>query len=425
MKTMFKYLTLMAVALMFSCEKEDPTSNTNNGNNGSTKSSAKEITKFSFAALNPAVYATIDGAGKTITSTLSNSADLTKLVPTITLSAKATISPASGTAQDFSKEVSYTVTAEDGSTVTYKANVTKLAVAQSCQLIGITVNDNNGTLDETFEYDTEKRLIKRTSKSKSIDTKIAYSYDKDGFLTQIAWERMNASSAYDNIKRVSSYTYKNGRLILQEIKQTTGTGTVSTGSSTYEYESESSDKLKKVVYKDVVTGNATPDTFIFTNGILSSWTDPYNRTNTINAMGLVTTSIQPDGKNEQVWNYDANGQPIKYGYVPASIEITYTTIKDKYDDFELLTRGQGYPSIFWLAQDAETIFNPKGFKGFPNFKIFSSLTDKGTYLRKTYKSGTDVRTYDYKTDVNGNVTSYTISYANGSKTTGTFNYKCN
>ena len=88
-----------------------------------TKSTAKAITKFSFAALSPAVDATIDETAKTISATLPAATDLTKLVPTITLSDKATINPASGTAQDFSKEVSYTVTAGDASTVVYKVNV--------------------------------------------------------------------------------------------------------------------------------------------------------------------------------------------------------------------------------------------------------------------------------------------------------------
>jgi hypothetical protein len=433
MKNLTKILLSIYVAIMMivvACKKEEPTPTppvtTPTTTPPIVKSTAKDISKFSFAALSPVVDATIDVSTKAITATVPSGTDVTKLVPTITISDKATVSPATGVAQDFSKEVSYTVTAEDASTVVYKVGVTKASVAQSCQLTGITVNYDGGTLNETFEYDTEKRLIKRTSKSTGgLDTKIAYIYDNDGFLTQIAWERMNAKTAYDNIKRVSSYTYKNGRLILQDIKQTTGDGTVSKGSSTYEYESETSDKLKKVVYNDIVTGNSTPYTFLFTNGILSTYTDPYKNTNIINAMGLVTKSLSPDGKFDQEWNYDANGQPIKYGYVPASIEKTYTTIKAKYDDFELLTRGQSYPSIFWLGQDTETVFNPKGFKGFPNFKIYFSLYDKGTYLTKTYKYGTDVRTYDYKTDVNSNVTSYTITYANGSKDTGTFTYKCN
>ena len=92
------------------------------------KSTAKDITKFSFAALSPVVDATIDATTKAITATVPATTDITKLVPTITISDKATVSPASGVATDFSKEVSYTVTAEDLSTVVWKVNVKKEVV---------------------------------------------------------------------------------------------------------------------------------------------------------------------------------------------------------------------------------------------------------------------------------------------------------
>ena len=50
--------------------------------------------------------------------------ELAALVPTIKISEKATISPASGVAQDFSKPVTYTVTSEDGiTTTTYTVSV--------------------------------------------------------------------------------------------------------------------------------------------------------------------------------------------------------------------------------------------------------------------------------------------------------------
>lgn len=88
------------------------------------KSTAKDIKTFTFSGLSPAVAATIDATAKTITATVSNGTDLTKLVPTITLSPKATVSPATGVAQDFSKAVTYTVAAEDGTTQAYVATVT-------------------------------------------------------------------------------------------------------------------------------------------------------------------------------------------------------------------------------------------------------------------------------------------------------------
>lgn len=115
------YLFIIGLISVWSCKEKITPSPTPTP---VTKSSAKEITKFSFAALSPTVDATIDAAAKTIKATVPAGTDITKLVPTIAISDKAAISPATGIAQDFSKEISYTVTAEDASTQIYKATIT-------------------------------------------------------------------------------------------------------------------------------------------------------------------------------------------------------------------------------------------------------------------------------------------------------------
>jgi len=56
----------------------------------------------------------IDAAAKTVDITVMNGTDVTMLIPTITVSPDATVSPTSGTSQDFTNPVIYTVTAEDG-----------------------------------------------------------------------------------------------------------------------------------------------------------------------------------------------------------------------------------------------------------------------------------------------------------------------
>ena len=114
---------VFALLVFTSCSKENTPTVTPNPTPTGTKSSAKDITKFSFSALSPSLEGTIDGTAKTIAATASSGTDATKLVPTITVSDKATISPASRVAQDFSKDVSYTVTAEDGSTQVWKVGV--------------------------------------------------------------------------------------------------------------------------------------------------------------------------------------------------------------------------------------------------------------------------------------------------------------
>ena len=88
------------------------------------KNSAKDILTFAFNGLTPAVPAIIDATAKTIKATLPVGTDATKLVPTITLSDKATVSPATGGATDFSKDVTYSVTAEDGTKQDYKVTIT-------------------------------------------------------------------------------------------------------------------------------------------------------------------------------------------------------------------------------------------------------------------------------------------------------------
>jgi hypothetical protein len=85
-------------------------------------SSAKAITSFRFT--NPAATGDIDEMAKTISITLPYGTPVNSLTPVITVSSGATVSPRSGTAQDFSSPVSYTVRAEDGTTETYAVTVT-------------------------------------------------------------------------------------------------------------------------------------------------------------------------------------------------------------------------------------------------------------------------------------------------------------
>ena len=63
-------------------------------------------------------------------------AQITSLTPEITISPGATINPASGVSQDFTDPVTYTVTAEDGSTSVYTITVVPM-------IFPFTVNGNN------------------------------------------------------------------------------------------------------------------------------------------------------------------------------------------------------------------------------------------------------------------------------------------
>ncbi|MBO7651763.1 MAG: T9SS type A sorting domain-containing protein [Bacteroidales bacterium] len=95
-------------------------------------SSAAEITAFSFAE--DAEAAVINSEEATVTCLVSYSTEsLNGLVPTIAISDYATISPASGVAQDFSSPFTYTVTAENETEKIWTVNVSKVATASSAK----------------------------------------------------------------------------------------------------------------------------------------------------------------------------------------------------------------------------------------------------------------------------------------------------
>jgi hypothetical protein len=79
----------------------------------------KDITAFDFAS--PPVYGDISGTD--IAVIVPNGTDVTTLVPAISHTG-ASVSPASGVAQDFTNPVIYTVTAENASTQNYTVTVT-------------------------------------------------------------------------------------------------------------------------------------------------------------------------------------------------------------------------------------------------------------------------------------------------------------
>lgn len=73
-----------------------------------------DIISFAFAGLTPSVTGTVNADNHTVVATVPFGTDVTSLAPTITVSEKAEIAPASGVARDFTDPVTYAVTAENG-----------------------------------------------------------------------------------------------------------------------------------------------------------------------------------------------------------------------------------------------------------------------------------------------------------------------
>jgi hypothetical protein len=98
---------LAVTSMFFSCEKQ---------------SSNKQITAFGFTV--PPAVGVINEGAKSIAVEVPLGTDVSALVPAITISDKAMISPTSGVTQNFTNPVTYTVTAEDGSAANYVVTVT-------------------------------------------------------------------------------------------------------------------------------------------------------------------------------------------------------------------------------------------------------------------------------------------------------------
>ena len=109
------------------------------------KSTACDITTFTIP--NQVGETVINQEDKTITINVPFGTNVTALTPTITTSEKATVNPATGTAQNFTNPVKYTVTAEDTTTTKeYTVTVTVLP-SDEVPIQGVTLNRTTLTLN--------------------------------------------------------------------------------------------------------------------------------------------------------------------------------------------------------------------------------------------------------------------------------------
>jgi hypothetical protein len=111
--TLLALFLLTGTAFLSSCKKEE-------------LSSKKEILALNFyATKNPQLDRNFLGDinGTEISAEVSFGVDITQLIPTIEISPRATISPASDQVTDFTGPVIYTVTAEDGTSKIFTAGV--------------------------------------------------------------------------------------------------------------------------------------------------------------------------------------------------------------------------------------------------------------------------------------------------------------
>ena len=423
MKTRFSLLSALFCLMLLwivSCKKQDPVV-TPGGTTGpgsttgttTTKSSAKVITAFAFNSLSPAVTGTIDATAKTISATVASGTDVTKLVPTITVSDKATVSPATNVAQDFSKAVTYIVTAEDGSTQAYIATVIvdkPVVGATVCHVVSIKGSDGYMTV---YELDAQNRLAKYVTTSSSSTATTIETYDADGYRTQEKTTYSYVTSGKYSYKDIiTTDTYSGGRLVKEVIVYTYLDATLPVSTYIYKYEYDAQGNVSKSSYN---SGNADRITTI-ANGVVTGISQT-GYTYEVNAQGFVAKETATDG-SYTLYKYNAAGQQTGYE--------TYSAkgLKTSYYVYEHGTTKSVTPT------------NPLGYKGQPT-TIPSAYGASGGYPRTKYAYYTVDATgketlitqyiYTWQVDSRGNLASYTVtsSGAFGSPitTTNTYQYE--
>jgi len=127
-----------------------------------------QITSFNFTS--PSVVGTVDNTAHTVALTVPYGTSVTSLTPTIVLATGATISPTSGTAENFTSPQTYTVTAQDGVT-TQNYTVTVTVALNTIKTIttftfptstNTSINETNHTIAVTVPYGTSVTALSPT-----------------------------------------------------------------------------------------------------------------------------------------------------------------------------------------------------------------------------------------------------------------------
>ena len=189
----------------------NPVPYTVTADNGSTQdyivtiildSSSKLITEFSLNG----VEGTINEAAKTIAVTMPYLQNVTKLVATFTTTGASVkvgsiIQKSGTTANDFTSQVTYTVTAADWSTQDYIVTVT-VAASSSCQITAYSLSGVVGTIDES----NTPRTISVTLPYGTSVTKLVATYTTTGASVKVGSTVQTSGSTANNFTSPVTYT---------------------------------------------------------------------------------------------------------------------------------------------------------------------------------------------------------------------------
>jgi hypothetical protein len=191
---------LMVSVLFFGC------SNASDSDEVAAKSSAKSITAFAIGT----AAGVIDETAKTIAVTVPNGTAVTTLVATFVPSAASTVKvgtviQASGTTpNDFTNPVAYTVTAEDGTFVTYTVTVTVAPAAgpSSAKAISaFSIDTVAGVIDETA-----KTIAVTVPNGTAVTALVATFTASDGSTVSVASAAQTSGTTANDFTNPVTYT---------------------------------------------------------------------------------------------------------------------------------------------------------------------------------------------------------------------------
>ena len=261
------------------------------------KSSLKAITGFSFSGLNPVVNCTVNETSYTITGTVPYGTAITALVPTITVSAQATVSPASGVAGNFTNAVNYTVTAEDGSTQVYKVTISVLPLTGeplAAQLIA------NATYPSTYGVIAQINSAEYTFWN-------AITYPKDTTVTAASASGVvpsfNYTSTWLDTQKVVNEGGPNDLIGFDNSFKFNGTGSYNDGSFYSSNYTDAGNFALTYLYTNIpyTTSYSRSETVVSLTGSKNTFTDKFTWTSTnilvnkstgVIMSGTATVSIQ-------------------------------------------------------------------------------------------------------------------------------------
>jgi len=129
----YKYYALVVMQPAINTVPNNPSNATSSASVSQQPSGSSENSIISFDLQDPLAVGKINESDHTVTITVPPGTDVTKLSPAIEISKDSTIVPLSGDPQDFTNQVAYLVTAQNGSTQEYIATVDVVSSTKSVE----------------------------------------------------------------------------------------------------------------------------------------------------------------------------------------------------------------------------------------------------------------------------------------------------